>query len=71
MTIEEARIEVDRYLDEAMLAGLTKVTIVHGKGTGALRTGIRAYLKTHPLVKSMREGKFSEGEDGVSIVELK
>jgi len=71
LTIEEARIEVDRYLDDAMLAGLTKVTIVHGKGTGALRTGVRAYLKTHPLVKSMREGKFSEGEDGVSIVELR
>ena len=71
LTIEEARIEVDRYLDDAMLAGLTKVTIVHGKCTGAPRTGVRAYLKTHPLVKSMREGKFSEGEDGVSIVELR
>ena len=71
MTIEEARLQVDQYLDDALLAGLTQVTIVHGKGTGALRAGVRAYLKTHPLVKSVREGKFSEGEDGVSIVTLR
>ncbi len=71
MTIEEARLQVDQYLDDALLAGLTQVTIVHGKGTGALRAGVRAYLKTHPLVKSVREGRYSEGEDGVSIVTLR
>ena len=71
MNIEEARLDVDRYLDQAVLAGLTQVTIVHGKGTGALRTGIREYLKNHRMVKKIRSGTLAEGETGVSVVELK
>jgi len=71
MNIEEARLEVDRYLDQAVLAGLTQVTIVHGKGTGALRTGVREYLKGHRAVKKIRSGTLAEGETGVSVVELK
>lgn len=71
MTVEEAIIRIDKYLDDAYLAGLTHVRIVHGKGTGALRSGIHAYLKHHPHVKSFRLGTFGEGETGVTIVEMK
>ena len=71
MNTEEARMDVDRYLDQAVLAGLTQVTIVHGKGTGALRSGIREYLKSHPLVKKVTSGDLSEGGTGVSIVQLR
>ena len=70
-TVEEALLEVDQYLDDAFLAGLTEVTIVHGKGTGALRSGIQNYLRKHPHVKQFRPGKFGEGEGGVTVVTLK
>lgn len=71
MALDEAMAEVDQYLDEAVLAGLHEVTIVHGKGTGILREGIQRYLKTHGHVKSFRRGLYGEGEDGVTIVQLK
>lgn len=71
MNLEEAIAEVDRYMDEAVLAGLNEVTIVHGKGMGILRTGIQQHLKKHMHVASFRLGVFGEGEDGVSIVTLK
>ncbi len=69
--VDEACFEIDKYLDNAYLAGLTSISIIHGKGTGNLRTGIHNFLKSHPHVKSYRIGTFSEGEMGVTIVELK
>ena len=69
--IDEALPEIDRYLDEAMLAGLHEVSIIHGKGTGVLRTGVQRHLKKHMNVKSYRLGVYGEGEDGVTVVTLK
>ncbi len=69
--VDEACFSIDKYLDNCVLSGLPSIRIVHGKGTGALRTGIHKYLKTHPHVKSFRIGTFGEGEMGVTIVELK
>ena len=71
LNIEEANLIIDKYLDDANLAKLETVRIVHGKGTGKLRTGIHAFLKTHPHVKSFRMGSFGEGEMGVTVVTLK
>ena len=69
--VDEACFSIDKYLDNCVLSGLPSIRIVHGKGTGALRTGIHKFLKTHPHVKSFRIGTFGEGEMGVTIVELK
>ena len=69
-TVDEACFEIDKYLDDAVLAHISRVTIIHGKGTGALRKGIWQYLKNHPLVQSYRSGEFGEGEYGVTIVDL-
>ena len=69
--VDEACIEIDKYLDNCYLGGLATIRIVHGKGTGALRTGIHKFLKNNPHVKSFRVGTFGEGEMGVTIVELK
>ena len=71
MLVDEATIVVDRYLDDAYNAGLSEVNIIHGKGTGALRTGIQAFLKRHPLVKGYRMGSYGEGDAGVTVVTLK
>ena len=62
---------LDKYLDDASLAHLSSVRIVHGKGTGALRAGIHKYLKRQKHVKSFRLGAFGEGDAGVTIAELK
>ncbi len=70
-TIGEAEIEVDKYLDEAVLSGLSSVSLIHGKGTGALRAGLHEYLRHHPHVRKYRLGRFGEGDIGVTIVELK
>lgn len=70
-TVEEATVVLDKYLDDCALSNLPTIRIVHGKGTGALRAGIHAFLKTHPHVKNFRLGTFGEGEMGVTIVELK
>jgi DNA mismatch repair protein MutS2 len=59
------------YLDNVFLSGIKNVTLIHGKGTGALRKGIHDFLRHHPHVKSFRIGRFGEGEQGVTIVELK
>ncbi len=71
MTLDEAIMETDRYLDEAFLAVQNEVMLIHGKGTGVLRTGLRNYLKSHIHVKSLRTGQFGEGGDGVTVVTVK
>lgn len=70
MMLEEAIMDVDRFLDEAFLSNLGQVYIIHGKGTGALRTGVQEFLRRHKHVKSYRLGQFGEGGAGVSIAEL-
>ncbi|MBE3100703.1 MAG: Smr/MutS family protein, partial [Firmicutes bacterium] len=68
---EDAIMLTDRYLDDAFLAGLNEVTIIHGKGTGVLRNSIQQLLKQHPHVEAFRLGKYGEGESGVTVVTLK
>lgn len=71
LTVDEAVIILDRFLDDLLRSGLTECTVIHGKGTGALRAGITQYLKSDPRIKSHRLGTFGEGENGVTIVEIK
>lgn len=71
MTGDEAVGALDRFLDNAMLGRLTAVTIIHGKGTGAVRRAVHQHLKGSRYVKSFRLGRYGEGEDGVTVVELK
>jgi len=68
--VEDGLTEVDHYLDQASLANLTPVYIIHGHGTGALREAIRDYLKTSPYVSKFRPGETGEGGDGVSVIDL-
>lgn len=70
-TVDEAIAELDKYLDDAYIAHVSPVRIVHGKGTGALRNGVHNYLKRQKHVKSYRLGAFGEGDAGVTIVEFK
>ena len=70
-TVDEAISELDKYLDDAYIAHLPSVRIVHGKGTGALRKGVHNYLRRQKRVKSYRLGEFGEGDAGVTIVEFK
>ncbi len=70
MTVEEALEKVDKYLDDAMLAGAEQVRIIHGKGTGALRAAVQQYLKTHRLVHRHRLGGVGEGGDGCTVAIL-
>ena len=70
LTIDEALIRLDRYLNDAFLGGLPTVRVIHGKGTGALRQAVREELRNHPLVKSFRPAEFEQGGDGATIVEL-
>ena len=70
MTVDEAIPVIDKFLDDACLTHMEKVTIIHGKGTGALRNGIHQFLKKQKHVKSFRAGEYGEGEYGVTIVEL-
>ena len=71
MMTDEADLVVDQFLDHAVMSRLNTVTIIHGKGTGALRSSVRQQLRRHPSVKSFRPGRYGEGEDGVTVVELK
>lgn len=71
MTVDECLIELDRFIDQGLRTGLNEFTVVHGKGTGALRSAVTRYLKASPFVKSSRLGVYGEGEDGVTIVTLK
>ena len=68
--VDEATELLDRYLNDAALAGAPKVTVIHGHGSGALRDALRAQLRQHPLAKSWRPGEKGEGGDGATIVEL-
>jgi DNA mismatch repair protein MutS2 len=70
-TCDEGIYEVDSFIDQAVLSGVSVVTVIHGVGTGVLKNAVRAHLRSHPNVKSSRKGMFGEGEDGVTIVELK
>ncbi|MED3661995.1 endonuclease MutS2 [Ureibacillus sp. FSL K6-8385] len=69
--LEDAILKTEKYLDDALLANYSRVTIIHGKGTGALRQGIHEYLRKHKRVRSFRLGEAGEGGLGVTIVELK
>lgn len=70
-TVDDCLIELDRFIDHALRTGLNEFTIIHGKGTGALKKAVTDYLKKCPYVKSSRLGVYGEGEDGVTIVVLK
>jgi DNA mismatch repair protein MutS2 len=70
LTVDEALWRLDQYLNDAFMAGLVSVRIVHGKGTGTLRRSVHESLSRHPLVKYYRLGDYGEGDYGVTIVEL-
>ena len=70
-TLEEAVMNVEKFIDDCYLAGVSPVTVVHGKGTGILRKGISEMLRKNKYVKTQRMGRYGEGEMGVTIVELK
>ena len=69
--IEDAWIDIDKYLDEALLVGVNSVTIVHGKGTGALRKGLWEFFRRDSRIKKHRNGEYGEGDFGVTVLELK
>ncbi len=71
MNVLDATDEIDRFLDQALLAKLPSVSIIHGKGTGVLRAGVHAYLKSHSAVRTFKLGAFGQGDSGVTIVDLK
>ena len=70
-TVEEAMLDLDKFIDSVLRTGLNEITVIHGKGTGALRKGVHLYLRKHPNIRSFRLGVFGEGEDGVTVAELK
>ena len=70
LTVDEALLKLDQYLHDAFMAGLYRVRVVHGKGTGTLRQEVRKELAKHPLVRSYRAGGYGEGGAGVTMVEL-
>ena len=70
-TVDEAVMELDKYLDDAYLSHLSTVRVVHGKGTGALRSAVHAHLRRIKYVDSFHLGEFGEGDSGVTIVEFK
>jgi DNA mismatch repair protein MutS2 len=70
-TTDEARDLVEKYLDDAFMAGMANVRLVHGKGTGALRKAVRGVLSDHPLVDSFRDGEPNEGGHGATVAALK
>ena len=71
MMVDEGTVMLDKFIDDAVMASLKTISVIHGKGTGALRAGIHAYLKNNKFVKSYRLGSYGEGDSGVTIIELK
>lgn len=67
---DDGVLELDRFIDEALMSGINQITVIHGKGTGAMRAAVRSHLSGHPSVKSFRPGVYGEGEDGVTVVEI-
>jgi len=70
LTVDEALLRLDKYLNDAFMAGFYQIRIIHGKGTGTLRQAVRHELSRHPLVRSFRPGGYGEGGAGVTVVEL-
>lgn len=70
LATDEALLELDKYIDEAVLAGIGTITIIHGKGTGVLRKNVQSHLRSHRNIKTFRTGLFGEGENGVTIAEI-
>ncbi|MFQ6114605.1 MAG: Smr/MutS family protein [bacterium] len=70
LSVDEALLKLDQYLNDAFMTGLYQIRIIHGKGTGTLRRVVQERLAKHPLVKSHRPGDYGEGGDGVTIVQL-
>ncbi|MFC1873555.1 Smr/MutS family protein [Chloroflexota bacterium] len=70
LPIDEAILKLDKYLNDAFMAGFYQIKVVHGKGTGTLRQVVQEQLNSHPLVESHRPGRYGEGGAGVTIVEL-
>lgn len=70
-SLDDAVMDVDKYLDDATMAGLKEVTIIHGRGEGILRKGLQEMMRSHKHVKRFRKGNFDEGGDGVTVVTLK
>ena len=70
LSVDEALPKLDQYLNDAFMAGLFQVRVIHGKGTGTLRRVVQERLARHSLVKSYRPGEYGEGGDGVTIVQL-
>jgi len=68
---EDALLQLEKYVDDALLAGYPNVSIIHGKGTGALRKGVQQFAKKHPSISSYRDGTMNEGGSGVTILEFK
>ena len=71
MRVDEAMPIVDKYLDDAYLAHLPQCTVIHGRGSGALKTAVHAHLKKLKYVKEYRLGNFGEGDQGVTVVVFK
>lgn len=71
MLVDDAIMEIDRYIDDCGITGRKEFYCIHGKGTGALKNGVQAYLKRHPKVLSFRNGNYGEGDGGVTVVSLK
>jgi DNA mismatch repair protein MutS2 len=69
--VDEAVAQVDRFLDESLLAGRDAIFVIHGHGTGALRTAVRSHLASHKAIDKFRPGEQSEGGDGVTVAFLK
>ena len=71
MNTDEGIIELDRFIDNAVMSGIGSITIIHGKGTGVLRTAVQNHLRRHKNIATFRIGLFGEGENGVTIAEIK
>jgi DNA mismatch repair protein MutS2 len=70
-TVEEALANIDKFIDDAVLGGIQTIRIVHGKGTGALRSAVQQQLRRDPRVRTWRLGTYGEGDSGVTFAELK